>query len=143
MKARIFIIVLLIVWVLSIANPIRADIGVGFILGEPTGFSLRIDGFPVLGIAWSLDDYFHLHCDYWINSRYIKRGVYWYWGFGGKVTSDKYKGNSFSMGMRVPIGLRYFPARRIEIFLEIAPGMRVYPNTASDFDIGIGMRFIL
>ena len=143
MKIRILSIILFVLLILGVVNPVGANTGIGFILGEPTGLSLRIDKFPVLGIAWSLDNYFHLHCDYWITSRHIKRGLYWFWGFGGKMTLDKYEGKNFALGMRVPIGLRYFPSKRIEIFFELVPGIRVFPNTTTDFDVGIGMRFIL
>lgn len=143
MKARGLIIIIFVLLVLGITKPVEANTGIGFILGEPTGLSVRIDRFPVLGIAWSLDDYFHLHCDYWIRSRRVNRSVYSFWGFGWKMTLDKNEGKNFSLGMRVPIGLRYFPYRRIEIFFEIVPGMRVFPNTSFDFDVGIGIRFIL
>ncbi|MEN8154196.1 MAG: hypothetical protein ABFR75_09235 [Acidobacteriota bacterium] len=143
MKIKILPVILFVILILGITKPVGSNTGIGFILGEPTGMSLRIDKFPVLGIAWSLDNYFHLHCDYWIKSRRLKRSVYWFWGFGGKMTLYKYNDKNFTLGMRVPIGLRYFPARRIEIFCEIVPGMRIYPSTAIDFDLGIGMRFIL
>jgi len=143
MKIRVFISIIIFIFVLFLFKPVKASTGIGFILGEPTGLSLRIDNFPVIGVAWSLNNYFHIHCDYWIKTPHIKKGLFWYWGFGGKITSNIQSGNNLSFGMRVPLGLRYYPSKRIEIFFEIAPGLIIIPETASDFDIGLGMRFIL
>jgi hypothetical protein len=134
---------ILLVFLLLATAHLPASTGIGFIMGEPTGLSLKFDNFPVMGIAWSLNDYLHIHMDYWFNSRRFQRSLYWYWGFGGKVIFQKYKDKDFGLGLRVPIGIRYFPARSIEIFFELAPGMKVYPRTEVDVDAGIGIRFIL
>ena len=141
MKINIWGLVLVILFLL--APTMSASTGIGFILGEPTGLSLKFDNFPVLGIAWSLNDYLHIHMDYWVSSRRFQRALYWYWGFGGKVIFQKYKDKDFGLGLRVPLGLRFFPARKIELFIELAPGMKVYPKTEVDIDAGIGIRFIL
>lgn len=143
MKTAILISIILFIFTFIFLEPVESSTGIGFIIGEPTGLSLRIDRFPVIGIAWSINNYFHLHCDYWLITPHIKRGLYWFWGFGGKMTSNKTDSNNLTLGMRVPIGLRYFPSKKIEVFFEVAPGLRVFPDTASDFDIGLGMRFIL
>ena len=141
MKIKMWGLILIILFLA--VNTMPASTSIGFILGEPTGLSLKFDNFPVLGIAWSLDDYLHVHIDYWFSSRRFQRALYWYWGFGGKVIFQKYKDKDFGLGLRMPLGIRYFPARRVEIFFELAPGMKVYPKTEVDIDAGIGIRFIL
>lgn len=135
-------LLILILPVLILPFSARASTGIGIIVGEPTGLSIKINNFPVLGIAWSLDDYIHLHCDYWLKSGKLERSLYWFFGVGVKVViKDKKEDDNFGMGMRIPLGLRYFLARRVELFGELAPGLMVLPGTDFNIDAGIGLRF--
>ncbi len=124
-------------------NVLEAKTGIGIIVGEPTGISIRIDNFPILGIAWSVfDNYFHFHCDYWLGNKKLDRSLYGYFGLGVKVTgNEKGANDNLQLGARVPFGLRYFVAPRVELFAEVVPGMRVIPDTGFDIDGGIGVRF--
>ncbi|MBN1523882.1 MAG: DUF3996 domain-containing protein [Spirochaetales bacterium] len=126
-----------------------ADMGIGAILGEPTGLSFRIGQFPVLGAAWSFRDYIHLHADFWILDFTVYAPVDLYVGVGGKVKifvseskTTENQGSSFSVGVRVPVGIQYFPIPEIELFLEITPGISLFPVTSFDADAGIGIRYI-
>ena len=121
--------------------------GVGIMIGEPTGLSFRYSNFPVIGLAWSLrNDSFHLQCDYWLLNKSLKAPVDWYIGPGLKYLSHKDEGRHHDdtdnwLGIRIPVGLQYFPDNKIEIFGEIVPGIYVYPETDFFIDAALGARF--
>src|SRR5699024_5244994 len=91
----------------------RSGTGIGFMVGEPTGLSLKSwtsskNAFDV-GLAWSLSsDAFHIHADYlWHNFNLfndVQSGsLPLYYGIGGRVIFDD---NDAKIGARVPVGLR-------------------------------------
>ncbi len=123
--------------------------GIGIIIGEPTGISFKYNNFPVIGIALSLENHFHLHCDYWMFNSSLKGDLYWFAGIGGKYiydlnrsdkNPDKYEGK-YGFGIRIPIGIRYYVVPALELFCEIVPGISVIPSTDFDGDAGIGIRY--
>lgn len=131
------------------------DIGLGVILGAPTGFSGVVDlqrkGQAIdAAIAWDLsDDHVHLHSDYlWIRSNDIvleQTHLDWYFGIGGRLVFFDEKdndGDDYSLGIRGPIGLSHtFADPKIEIFGELALIMDFIEETDVDIDFGIGARF--
>ncbi len=145
---------LLLVFNINPASAQNTDgkLGVGIMIGEPTGISLKywqsqrnaIDG----GLAWSLGQYdaIHLHADYlWHNysvfSDVDEGQLPFYYGIGGRlVLAD----NESVIGIRVPVGLNYlFEEAPVGLFLELAPTINLAPST--DFDIGgaLGIRIHL
>lgn len=128
--------------------------GIGIILGEPTGLSFRYRNFPILGLAWSVpNDSFHIHADYWVYRTALvpKPKIDWYIGGGLKYLhrrhGDDHPGRGDDrerhswFGIRVPVGAQFFPDPRVEIFLELVPGIYLYPETDLLLDAGIGARF--
>lgn len=127
-------------------------LGIGLMIGEPTGISVKywqsqrnaIDG----GLAWSLGKYdaLHLHADYlWHNYSVFEDvdegALPLYYGVGGRlVLAD----NDSILGVRVPVGINYlFEETPVGLFLELAPTVNLAPDT--DFDIGgaLGVRIHL
>jgi hypothetical protein len=145
LKKNIVLLVFVIFMLAGSMNLLEARTGIGVIIGEPTGISIRIGNFPVLGIAWSIfDNYFHLHCDYWLANKKLDRSLYGYYGLGVKLTgNEKGADDDMQLGARVPFGLRYYVAPKVELFAEVVPGMRVIPDTDFDIDGSIGVRFYL
>lgn len=125
--------------------------GIGFMVGEPTGLSLKSwtggnNAFDV-GLAWSLSrDAVHLHADYlWHNFNIfndIESGTLpLYYGIGGRVILAD---DDAVIGARVPVGLNYlFDDSPIGLFLEIAPIFNLAPDTDFDVDGALGIRFYL
>jgi hypothetical protein len=121
--------------------------GVGVIIGEPTGLSLKtwisqkhaVDA----GVAWSLtNDWFHIHVDYLIHNFElidVSRGqLPFYFGFGAKVGI----GNNFNVGARVPVGLAYlFDDAPLDIFVEVVPALQLINQIDFDMNGGIGIRY--
>lgn len=136
---------------LSYAQDASKDVGIGFIIGEPTGLSLKTwsgGGNAVdLGLAWSFGRYdaINMHADYlWHNYRLfseVDTGTFpLYYGIGGRVVL----GDDSRLGARIPVGLNYlFEDAPIGLFFEVAPIFNVAPSTSFDVDGGIGVRFYL
>jgi hypothetical protein len=125
-----------------------ADMGVGIIVGEPTGLSLKWwdEGTAVdAAIGWSIgDDSFYGHCDYVWHRRFESMDfgtrAPFYYGIGGRfILRDN---EDSKMGLRVPIGLDYmFDSGRFDIFVEIVPIFDVMPETDFGVGGGIGARY--
>lgn len=126
--------------------------GVGLHLGEPTGFSLKgylaqrwaLDGIA----AWSFsDEAFTIIGDatYDILDIPVETSVItlpFYVGGGVKIAINAGQNDNTTFGMRVPVGLSVqWVKYPVEIFLEIAPGIGIAPDTEFDFTGGIGARF--
>lgn len=121
-------------------------IGIGFMVGEPTGLSIRVGQFPILGIAWSFRNYLHIHLDGWLYNGKLAGPLTWFIGIGGKVRlfnidNKTSEGTILGLGFRVPIGIDWFIIKPAELFLEVAPGIAILPATGFDWDAALGLRF--
>lgn len=128
------------------------NVGIGFMVGEPTGLSLKswvseTNAFDV-GLAWSLGRYdaVNIHADYLWHSfdafDDIDSGsLPLYYGIGGRIVLAE---NDAVIGARVPVGINYlFEDAPIGMFLEVAPILNVAPSTDFDVDGALGVRFYL
>lgn len=134
---------LLLIPVLLLPMVVQA-VGVGVILGEPTGLSLSFGRFPVLGIAWSIDNFLHLHIDYWLINEKLGGPTLWYFGLGGQLGlmgSYGDKENGFGLAARFPLGLQWWLSKRFELFVEAVPGFQILPATGFAWDAGLGLRY--
>ena len=149
MKRFVFILAFISLFLSSSAAAQERGFGIGVILGEPTGFSLKgwtsnntaVD----FGVAWSFVDEgsLHFHADYLVHNFNLfkpKRGkLLFYYGVGGRV---KIRDNGDRVGIRVPVGLSYIPeGTSLDIFFEVAPVLDVAPKTEFEFTAGIGIRY--
>lgn len=129
------------------------DLGIGFMIGEPTGLSLKSwtggnNAFD-LGLAWSLGRYdaVNIHGDYlWHNYNTfneVDEGTLpLYYGVGARLTFDE--NDDAVIGARVPVGINYlFEDSPIGLFLEVVPVLNLAPTTDFDVDGGLGVRFYL
>lgn len=124
-------------------------LGVGAMLGEPTGVSLKawtnannaIDA----GLAWSYykSPSLHLHADYlWHSFDVIKTNerIPIYYGVGGRLKFGK-KDDS-NLGVRGVFGVGYFlKSAPVDFFIEIAPILDLIPGTGFSMNGGIGARY--
>ena len=120
---------------------------IGVILGEPTGLSAKIFVAEAASLdvafAWSFTNtgvvYVHLDYQQHFPAFDVSQGrSLWFLGVGGKV----YIGNDVTIGARIPIGLVFeFSKVPLEVFLEIAPGLRLFPATQFDAGAGVGLRY--
>lgn len=151
--STIFVTALLCLSMTSISHAQQADkdIGIGVMVGEPTGLSLKSwlsnDNAFDVGLAWSLNrDAVHIHADYlWHNYNVFDEvdegSLPLYYGIGGRVILAD---DDAVIGARVPVGLNYlFEDSPIGLFMEIAPIINLAPDTDLDIEGGIGIRFYL
>jgi hypothetical protein len=123
-------------------------LGLGFILGEPTGLSLKkwigdttaIDG----SASWSFGrgSALQLHADYLLhlfNLFKVGRGkLPLYYGLGGRVKFD----DDSKAGIRFPLGISYILENEpLDIFFEVAPILNLAPRTEFDLNGAVGVRY--
>jgi hypothetical protein len=124
--------------------------GIGALIGEPTGLSLKawLDDRSAIdaGVAWSFrrDDSFSAHADYLIHCWDLipvsKGKLPLYFGVGGRVLLER--GRDTRFGVRAPVGLSYmFENTPLELFVEVGPIFDVAPKTQFSLTGGIGVRY--
>lgn len=124
-----------------------SGLGLGLIIGEPTGLSAKIwtsEKTAVdAGVAWSFVDngFLHLHADMLLHSFVIdvdKGQLPLYYGLGAKLVLA----NDLGLGIRIPFGMAYlFESAPIDIFIELVPVLDLIPATTFNFEGGIGARY--
>ncbi|MEX0684501.1 MAG: hypothetical protein WD267_01810 [Balneolales bacterium] len=130
------------------SQPHDSDLGVGVVLGEPSGITAKLwlnqrDALSGLA-AWSLrgNTTIHLHADY-IRHNFeaiqVSQGsMAFFYGLGGRILT----GGTERVGIRVPFGLTYFFSNDpLEIFVEIAPILDLAPATEFTGNSGLGIRY--
>lgn len=124
--------------------------GAGLMLGEPTGINgkywLDKTNAVDFGLGWSIFENANrmtFHADYlYHNWNLVETNFVLpiYYGFGARFRfKDGYNG---SFGVRGVLGATLFLKEEpVDIFFEIAPAFRLFPNTDLDFDIALGGRY--
>ena len=118
-----------------------ASFGIGIILGEPTGISMKVGDSLAFAVAWSFDNFLHLHGDYWFMHNHLAGPVDWYLGGGLKLQLHSRANSNTRLGVRIPAGVQWFFAPKFELFAELVPGMRFIPETRFEINGGIGLRY--
>jgi hypothetical protein len=153
---KIIFVLISIFFICKISSAQESGVGVGIMLGEPSGLSFKkwlnnsnaIDA----GIGWSFteDGSIHLHGDYlYHNYDLIKISdskMPLYFGIGGrlKFKGDEKSSKGNSLGIRVPVGVAYqFSNAPFDAFLEIVPILDLSPETRVTFNSAIGVRYYL
>lgn len=144
----------------------RGPLGLGVVLGDPTGFTGKYWTGPRtaldFGLAFAFGDYFLVYADYLYHfpgafgaSSEFARDLTPYVGIGGLVafsTDDRHhhdrravfrdSDSSVGLGLRIPLGLEWkTPDVPLGVFVELVPGMSVAPNTDAFLEGGIGARY--
>jgi len=139
----IVIVAALLLLAPSIGAQERSGVGLGIMLGQPSGISaitwLGGGNAVDLVAAWAFTGggSFYLHADYQFHT-YVDRPMSAFAGVGGFVVLR----DDPTIGFRIPVGvtflLRELP---MDFFLEIAPAMSLLPSTDFDLFGGLGFRF--
>ncbi|HOJ18973.1 MAG: hypothetical protein GX452_06945 [Ignavibacteriales bacterium] len=145
-------LIVIILFLISATNllPQSKGFGIGLIIGEPTGISAKYWTSSQNSLNFALGYSFagkhnrvHLHVDYvWHNENLIRSAerLPVYYGFGGKLQT--YDHTDASLGARGVLGLLWIPRNApLDLFLEVAPVLRLIPETDLDIDAGLGARF--
>ncbi len=143
-------IVFLLVLLMCTKNVLaqKSGIGIGIIIGEPTGVSgkkwVSSNAAFNAAAAWSFvgDGALHLHVDYVFHNFDLFapdiKNLALYYGIGGRV---KLSDNS-KFGMRIPVGLNYIVQDQpFDLFFELIPVLDLAPATDFSINGAIGFRF--
>lgn len=131
------------------------SVGLGIMLGEPTGISFKIWNRQTVawdaGAAWSFvgGKYFQIHGDFLLhnfNLLKVETGrMAFYYGAGARIkfgSSDTTANSDTVLSLRVPIGLSYeFERTPVELFLEVVPMLDLVPSTEVQMAGAIGFRY--
>lgn len=137
--------------------------GVGLILGEPTGVTVKYDMNNVSaidgGLSFRFDRYIMAYGDYHFKfDGAFGRDVNFfnqltpYIGVGAVILvsndsdyhyfDDKWRDDDFALGIRVPVGIEWrTPRVPLGVFAEIVPGIAIVPGTDGFVQGGIGVRY--
>ncbi len=127
--------------------------GIGFILGDPSGFTAKyfISGNDAIdaGIGPSGRDGFYLYVDYLRHFRTLfpvsELSLYVGAGIGlheHDEESKHHEEDEVSLEARLPLGIAYtFRQVPIEVFLELAPALEFIPDIDFDLRGGLGARY--
>lgn len=144
----------MVVLLAGLASAQMSGTGIGFVIGEPTGLSLKswLSGSTAItvGAAWSFkhEGSLFIWADYTIHSFDITnsgnpRSLAFYYGIGGKASfvDNDNDGQDTVIGARIPLGLM-IPLRNhpIDFFVEVVPTIDLTPDTDFGVNGGIGMH---
>jgi hypothetical protein len=131
-----------------------AELGLGVILGAPTGLSLGYrpssqSHIVNVGLAWNIPQQrVHAHLDY-LRTVYVLNdpngpdltfpvNV----GVGARFQSWDGSGNQAGIGVRLPLQLTMVPKYHpFDVFLELVPVLLLYPETKARLDGALGARY--
>jgi hypothetical protein len=130
------------------------NIGLGIMLGEPTGLSFKLWTSQTTaidaGAAWSFVNghYFQIHGDFLLhnfNLFKVETGrMSLYYGAGARLKfgSSDTDGSDTTLSLRVPIGLAYeFDKTPVELFIEVVPMLDLIPSTEVQMAGAVGFRY--
>ncbi len=148
MWKKIVLVLLFFVFGFSISMAAQNKLGVGPIIGWPTGGSLKY----YLGQNFGVDaaagynfseDAIQVHGDFLLHNFSLLTKAFnfplgFYFGGGAKfVFAD-----DFIIGIRIPVGvLHNIKNSQFDVFLELVPVIELTPDTDFGFDAGIGLRY--
>ncbi|MGB0651046.1 MAG: hypothetical protein ACPG3U_03865 [Rhodothermales bacterium] len=135
------------------ASHAQDELGVGVILGEPTGLTakqwLSSEHAVDAAVAWTFsnDTRIQIHGDYlyhrvhFFNADEYEGRIPFYFGMGGRAIFGE---NDTTVGARFPLGIgKTLDDAPIELFLEIVPILDVVPDTEFDLNGALGVRYYL
>lgn len=142
MERRIWLIMPIAVLVLAgaaLAQPLedRNEFGLGIVLGEPSGINGQFywgkHSAVDVTAAWSFHDWFMVTSDFQIYNKIADSPDNWQWYYGLGAYLALPENDDGTFGARVPLGIRYrIPRSVVDIWGEVAPGLRVVPDTEAE-----------
>ena len=149
---KLYFVILLILFSSLLYSQDKGS-GIGIMLGEPSGISLKqwfsSETAVDVGIAYSLvqTSSMLIQLDYVIHNYNLisvsKGKLSLYYGIGGrmKFKDDDNSGGS-TIGLRIPVGLDYqFSSDPVDVFVEIVPVIDFAHVTKLNFSGSLGLRY--
>ena len=128
--------------VLLAAPVASAQVGIGGLIGDPTGLTVKLGaGRGGLAIDVGLDDNLFVQAHYIVRETRLRGAgadVRFLFGPGGFY--QKRDGDD-ALGLSALLGLSVYVTPEFELFGQITPGIRLTPDTDGDVGAAVGLRF--
>lgn len=115
----------------------------GTTMGSGVGLSLKWGSFPVIGLKYNFTaNQFNVSADYYvIDAEGIGKNFSYFLG-GGLYAglNGSNSANPFAFGLRIPVGLQFWPMRKFELFLSPVFSIPLIPTPTLDFGAEFGAR---
>jgi hypothetical protein len=144
MLKRILLFSSLVILLTSIGFAQGRGLGLGLMIGEPTGVSVKgwltHSGAIQLGIGWpslSQNDGLAVSAEYLWHSHVFgsREHLPLFYGLGGIFGNDL-------IAARGIFGIAWWPrGSHIDVFLQLAPALYFKPSSKFDLDFGFGVRY--
>ncbi len=144
----------LITGIFLYSHAVSNNFGIGVTVGTPTGLTAKywLDKYNAVDFAtgWSFrNDKFYFHINYLMHNYSIlekgksktnlKGEIPLYAGIGLRTKFGK---GEDEVGFRIPLGITYlFGEMPLDVFLEFAPSLNLYPETDFFIDASLGLRY--
>lgn len=134
---------LLLAGVLALAAPAAsAQVGIGGLIGDPTGLTFKLgSGRGGLSVDFSLDSNPLVQAHYIIREQRLRGAgadVRFLFGPGGFYQKT---GGDDALGVSALIGLSVYVAPEFELFGQVTPGIVLTPDVDSNVGAAVGLRF--
>ena len=152
MRTTFTTILLLLLFAGNFVLAANNEMGVGIIVGEPTGIcavnKMNDSNSLAAAIAWSLtgNSSLHLHIDDLFH-RDDLLALPFYYGGGIRVllvenSENEDDNRTTHLGIRLPLGVIYqFDPHPIDAFFEVVPVFDLHPDTDFDINAAVGVRY--
>lgn len=134
---------LLLLAALALAAPsARAQVGIGGLIGDPTGLTVKLGGGRGgVAVDVGLKDKLFVQAHYLIREQRLRGAgadVRFLFGPGGFIqTSD----DDPTLGVSALLGLSVYLAPQFELFGQVTPGISLTPDVDSNVGAAAGLRF--
>lgn len=149
-----YLLPLLIIALFTPEARAQNELGIGVIVGEPTGISakkwLSSEHAVDAALAWSFshDTRVQVHGDYLYHrsrafaTEDVSGRIPFYFGIGGRAILGA--DDDALIGARFPVGVgKTLRSAPLELFLEIVPILNLVPDTEFDLNGALGVRYYL
>ena len=114
---------------------------VGSTMGGGVNLSLKWGSFPVIGLKYNFEGpQFHVSADYYaIDGEVIEKNLTYFVGGGAYAGVDGNE-DAFDFGLRIPVGLQFWPLKNIELFVSPVLTIPLLSTIELDFGAEFGGR---
>ena len=118
-----------------------AQVGIGGLLGDPTGVTVTLGGTGGVAVDVGVDHDLFVQAHYILRERRLRgtrsdvRFLFGPGGFYQNNDPDAY------LGISALFGLGFYLDPQFELFGQVTPGVRLTPNTDGRVGAAVGLRF--
>lgn len=150
--AMTMVVLLASLWSCAYGSSERGKLGIGVVLGAPTGFSVKYWQSQRVAYQGSIGGVYKgglmIGADYLVHENALRnRDLPFYYGGGIFVGNagfggPEYTHGSFALGVRAAFGVDYlFPGHPFDFSVELGPALLLTPVVGMGLELSIALRF--